>query len=243
MLGLDLGRHLAAIAARGPALRWAVPVAVSLPVALMRPAMRRRLALRWSASCLARPRPGACLRPASFAVPARPSFARPTVFRAYLLSFSFCRRSRSRSRISRFLTLLRFSRVPAGPFSPAPGVSFRVRWQCRLRGCRAALRRVAAGAGVRATGGGGGGGGFHRARRGLLRYGGPQFGLYGGLVGAALPVHAPGQRADQHRMGQHGQRDAGAQARGRAAGQTGRGRRGLAWASEWAARVRFNRLV
>ena len=46
----------------------------------------------------------------------------------------------------------------------------------------------------------------HFARRGLLRYGGPQFGLGSGfVVGAGLPVHAPGQRPNQQRMHQHGQ--------------------------------------
>ncbi len=45
------------------------------------------------------------------------------------------------------------------------------------------------------------------AGRGLLRHGGPQLGHHGGLVAVALPGHAPGQRAHQHQVRQHGQRN------------------------------------
>ena len=58
----------------------------------------------------------------------------------------------------------------------------------------------------------------HGARGCLLWHGGPQLGLDGGLVGGALPVHAPGQRADEHGVREHRQRN-GAQA----AGGLGRG--------------------
>ena len=64
-----------------------------------------------------------------------------------------------------------------------------------------------AGCGSGVGSGAGGGGGRFGARRGLLRHGGPELGLHGGLVAAALPVHAPGQRDHQHGMGQHRQGD------------------------------------
>ena len=50
------------------------------------------------------------------------------------------------------------------------------------------------------------------ARRGFLRHAGPQLGHHGRLFGRGLPVHAPGQRADQHRMHQHGQHHSPAEA-------------------------------
>ena len=53
--------------------------------------------------------------------------------------------------------------------------------------------------------------GLNSPGRRLLRHGRPQFGLHSGHVGAAFPVHAPGQGCNQNRMRQHGQRN-GAQA-------------------------------
>ncbi|KQW25245.1 hypothetical protein ASC83_14285 [Acidovorax sp. Root402] len=85
--------------------------------------------------------------------------------------------------------------------------------------------------------------GLHSARRSLGGHGGPQLSFYGGLVGRVLPVHTPGQRADQHCMHQHRQRD-GAQARR----WTGRGKLvavgvGVHGRLSGAGRVRFNRLA
>ena len=85
--------------------------------------------------------------------------------------------------------------------------------------------------------------GLHGAWRCLCGHGGPQLSLYGGLVGRVLPVHAPGQRTDQHRVHQHRQRD-GTQARRWA----GRGKLvavgvGVHGRLSGAGRVRFNRLA
>src|SRR3989344_1332202 len=49
--------------------------------------------------------------------------------------------------------------------------------------------------------------GLHSSRSGLLGHGSPQFGLYRRLVGAVLPVHAPGECTDEHDMHKHRQRN------------------------------------
>jgi hypothetical protein len=235
---------------RGRNSRRAVPVAFSPPVAPARPCMRRMFSCRrasaaWAlafsrASCL---RWASCAwrflsSPTAFACPVFPGVlfrarlfaARPFPFAGvlFLLLQPFAALVFLALTLAFFafeLLLAFFLFLFQALFLALDGdVGFAGVWLCLpWWGRRGRDRRGFGRLGLRR---GRGRRGLNGPGRRLLRHGRPQFGLHGGLVGAAFPVHAPGQGCNQNGMRQHGQRN-GAQAAG--------GRGGANWSrSSWA---------